>query len=211
MRLAAVSRSWQSPRLEEALPTAFEVRQECQPACKPGSVGRARRPTWRPFLWDARCRTPLATNPGDWAEDSLEHKAPRRPYSVLLPVGFTVPPAIAGGAVRSYRTFSPLPAAGSRRSQSLWHFPWGRPRRTLSGTVSSWSPDFPPRLRGAAARPTGTAHVGWDGMGGQAGRPTSFVAAGRGCRDSAANHFGRVDGPLGLFAVDLRIRAASLG
>lgn len=27
---------------------------------------------------------------------------------------------------------------------SLWHFPWGRPRRTLSGTVIPWSPDFPP-------------------------------------------------------------------
>jgi hypothetical protein len=27
----------------------------------------------------------------------------------------------------------------------LWHFPWGRPRRTLSGTVLPWSPDFPLR------------------------------------------------------------------
>jgi len=26
----------------------------------------------------------------------------------------------------------------------LWHFPWGRPRRTLSGTACRWSPDFPP-------------------------------------------------------------------
>jgi hypothetical protein len=25
----------------------------------------------------------------------------------------------------------------------LWHFPWGCPRRTLSGTVIPWSPDFP--------------------------------------------------------------------
>ena len=50
----------------------------------------------------------------------------------------------------------------------LWHFPWGRPRRTLSGAVFPWSPDFPPlqmrynregpqRAPGAAAiRPTGT-------------------------------------------------------
>ncbi len=42
----------------------------------------------------------------------------------------------------------------------LWHFPWGRPRRTLSGTVFPWSPDFPHPaafrpLRSAAARPTG--------------------------------------------------------
>jgi len=28
----------------------------------------------------------------------------------------------------------------------LWHCPWGYPRRTLSGAVSPWSPDFPPRL-----------------------------------------------------------------
>ena len=27
---------------------------------------------------------------------------------------------------------------------SLWHFPWGRPRRGLPGTVFPWSPDFPP-------------------------------------------------------------------
>lgn len=26
----------------------------------------------------------------------------------------------------------------------LLHFPWGRPRRALPGTVFPWSPDFPP-------------------------------------------------------------------
>src|SRR5512136_1413652 len=37
----------------------------------------------------------------------------------------------------------------------LWRFPWGRPRRTLSGAVSPWSPDFP--LHDAAAvQPTGS-------------------------------------------------------
>ncbi|GGA46656.1 hypothetical protein GCM10011499_15500 [Pelagibacterium lentulum] len=35
----------------------------------------------------------------------------------------------------------------------LWHFPWGRPRRALPGTVFSWSPDFP--LRVNAQRPPG--------------------------------------------------------
>src|SRR5277367_3572554 len=34
----------------------------------------------------------------------------------------------------------------------LWRFPWGRPRRTLSGAVSVWSPDFPPFLNDG--RPT---------------------------------------------------------
>jgi len=38
----------------------------------------------------------------------------------------------------------------------LWHCPWGHPRRTLSGTVSPWSPDFPPRRYGTLAeRPSG--------------------------------------------------------
>ena len=35
----------------------------------------------------------------------------------------------------------------------LWRFPWGRPRRTLSGAVSVWSPDFPPPSR--RRRPSG--------------------------------------------------------
>ena len=33
------------------------------------------------------------------------------PYLVLLQVGFAVPPCVATGAVRSYRTVSPLPSA----------------------------------------------------------------------------------------------------
>lgn len=34
--------------------------------------------------------------------------------------------------------------ADPRAVCSLWHCPWGRPRRALPGTVSPWSPDFPP-------------------------------------------------------------------
>src|SRR3984893_18146452 len=36
----------------------------------------------------------------------------------------------------------------------LWHFPWGRPRRALPGTVPPWSPDFPPSAQGGE-RPSG--------------------------------------------------------
>ena len=36
----------------------------------------------------------------------------------------------------------------------LWHFPWGRPRRALPGTVPPWSPDFPPSPEGGE-RPSG--------------------------------------------------------
>ncbi len=54
--------------------------------------------------------------------------------------------------------FHPCLPSG-RRSAFLWRFPWGRPRRTLSGTVSPWSPDFPPHLA-VAIRPTGRAEIG---------------------------------------------------
>jgi len=39
----------------------------------------------------------------------LTRAAPSLPYSVLLRVGFTLPQGVATRAVRSYRTFSPLP------------------------------------------------------------------------------------------------------
>ena len=67
----------------------------------------------------------------------------------LAPGGVFHATAVAGGAVRSYRTVSPLPPARLARAGSavcfLWHFPWGRPRRALPGTVPPWSPDFPLR------------------------------------------------------------------
>jgi len=41
-------------------------------------------------------------------------------------VGFTVPRTVTGRAVRSYRTFSPLPSLPGGRAWAvcfLWHFP----------------------------------------------------------------------------------------
>ena len=129
-----------------------------QPAYKPGSVGpeRSRAPTWRPFLWDGRRRPPRATNPGDWPGEpacpSREGRAapirscsrwglPCRPRcrvrGALLPHPFTLTPDGSGAVC------------------FLWHCPWGRPRRTLSGTVSPWSPDFPPRMLARPERPPG--------------------------------------------------------
>jgi hypothetical protein len=69
--------------------------------------------------------------------------------------------------VRSYRTISPLPPISSQTGRHglggvfLWHFPWGRPRRALPGTVPPWSPDFPPSgTRRAAIRPSGMGKCG---------------------------------------------------
>jgi len=68
-------------------------------------------------------------------------------YLVLLRVGFTTPQTVTSCAVRSYRTFSPLPAlarlggllsaalsVGSRLPGVTWH-------------SALWSPDFPPCQR----------------------------------------------------------------
>src|SRR5580693_1923605 len=91
---------------------------------------------------------------------------------------------VTARAVRSYRTLSPLPsrltAFGARGPAVcfLWRFPWGRPRRTLSGAVSVWSPDFPPSFR---RRPSGrlAEHGIWgEGEGGQAESDTGGRADG---------------------------------
>src|SRR5271170_5695444 len=81
----------------------------------------------------------------------------------LAPGGVCRAAGVAAGAVRSYRTFSPLPRNTQRAAAvcSLWHFPWARARRTLSGTACPWSPDFPPRqCAGAAVRPTDMIGMG---------------------------------------------------
>ena len=117
-----------------------------QTACKPGSVlaptskqaamdghssgtpvtERLARPT-RATTRKHRCRLPGVS-----------------PLFGLAPGGVCRAASVAGRAVGSYPTVSPLPSWRTRQAVCfLWHFPWGRPRRTLSGTVSPWSPDFP--------------------------------------------------------------------
>ncbi len=86
--------------------------------------------------------------------------ASHRPYSVLLPVGFAMPPALPSARCALTAPFHPCPGNTQRAEAvcSLWHFPWACARRTLSGTVCPWSPDFPLRqpfgFAAAAVRPT---------------------------------------------------------
>src|SRR5277367_4073410 len=83
------------------------------------------------------------------------------PYLVLLQVGFAVPPGVAAGAVRSYRTISPLPAPLARRLGGIFllHFPWTRVPQALPGTVPCGARTFLHALaRTAAAWPTLRAH-----------------------------------------------------
>ncbi len=90
----------------------------------------------------------IATNPGSGGKKPLRPclAARRRPPLFgLAPGGVYPADPVARTAVRSYRTVSPLPAQ-ARAVCFLWHCPWGRPRRLLAGTVSPWSPDFPPAV-----------------------------------------------------------------
>src|SRR5438045_5666373 len=143
----------------------------CQTVCKPGSVPpesgdghssgtfvaeRLARPTRAA----ARKARPAAPARGQRRLPLLLGLAPGGVYPAA---------AVAGGAVRSYRTISPLPPAapegGELGGVFLWHFPWGRPRRALPGTVPPWSPDFPPSAertrQRAAIRPSDWKDLGW--------------------------------------------------
>ncbi len=85
-----------------------------QTVCKPGSVLGPRADGW-PFLWDARCRTPRATNPDGGRK--LPSRPPGfpwhrvRPYSVLLPVGFTLPRPLPAARCALTAPFHPCPRA----------------------------------------------------------------------------------------------------
>ena len=74
----------------------------------------------------------------------------------LAPSGVYPATPVTKRAVRSYRTFSPLPFKENpiRRYILCGTFPKDgllyHPRRTLSGTLSAWSPDFPPKLKTSA-------------------------------------------------------------
>src|SRR6204780_1681687 len=94
-----------------------------------------------------------------------------RPRGALLPHPFTLAFPLDGLA------------ASDPAVCFLWRFPWGRPRRTLSGAVSVWSPDFPPFFR---RRPSGRlAEEGiWGrGEGGQA--ESDLARGGAGTNDLA--------------------------
>jgi hypothetical protein len=130
----------------------------CQTACKPGSV---RVPSELEARDDHSSGTHLAVRlarPTRTAERECSCALRRgRPYSVLLPVGFAVPPLLPGARCALAAPFRPCPRDTSRHLARavcfLWHFPWGRPRRRLSGTVFPWSPDFPLSPLGDSGRP----------------------------------------------------------
>ena len=125
-----------------------------QPACKPGSVGhhslaqviRDGHSSGTTFAHglEQPTRTASLTSPCGVI-------ARRRTFRVAVPIRFCsrcgLPCRfrcrIRGALLPHLFTLAALPC-GWGAVRSLWHFPWGHPRRMLSGTVCRWSPDFPP-------------------------------------------------------------------
>jgi hypothetical protein len=101
------------------------------------------------------------------ARTDLKLALQRHSYSVLLPVGFAVPfPSLETRCALTapFHPYRGQNATQPRRSVLCGTVPeaglrlrGNRPRRTLSGTVRPWSPDFPPRppFGIGAGRPSG--------------------------------------------------------
>ena len=122
-------------------------------ACKPGSVENdhssrpgiaagLKRPT-REFGAPGRCAHPCLRHLSAW-----HGKGSSRLFG-LAPCGVYHAACIAAGAVRSYRTFSPLPRLPAQNGavSSLWHWPSLRLDAQIPGVTrhtAPRSPDFPP-------------------------------------------------------------------
>lgn len=139
------------PRGGRATPSAR------QRICKPGSVqGRS---LWTAIPLGLALPTASSNQPGRLGRFlpcpgvDCSIAGTRRPYAVLLPVGFTLPLGLPSARWALTPPFQPCLCSEKPSAVcSLWHCPWGHPRRGLPGTVVAWSPDFPPPL--ARRRPS---------------------------------------------------------
>ncbi len=149
-------------------------RKECQTACKPGSVPPPLELSWS-WSWGGdghSSGTPVAERlvrpTRAAARRSARHSRegmPAAPTWSCSRWGFPCRRRCRRrGALLPHRfTLAGRPVfRGGPAVYFLWHFPWGRPRRALPGTVPPWSPDFPPstQRQRAAIRPSGATNLG---------------------------------------------------
>ena len=136
------------------------------PDCKPVSVLFVAE-EWQPFLLAGD----LSPAPATYPEVVTERTAPA-PLFGLAPHGVCPATRIAAAAVRSYRTFSPLPGSclpggivfcGTFRKARFERAP-----PAVSRHVVLWRPDFPPARLGCPARASGCP----------SGRPAFIMGAG---------------------------------
>ena len=126
-----------------------------QPAYKPGSVWR-KASTSRVTAIHLGRRSPDASCNLPERLVRTDLRCPRGHPAPLLfglaPGGVCRAAAVAGSAVRSYRTVSPLPSASAptsgasgRRFVFCGTFPGVAPAGRYPAPFRPWSPDFPPR------------------------------------------------------------------
>ena len=120
------------------------------PDCKPVSV-----PLRAAVIHLGR---PLLDGSSDLPESKTERTTPPLLFG-LAPRGVCPASRIARAAVRSYRTFSPLPR--QRRYIFCGTFRENRFERippAVSRHAALWRPDFPPLVSGATTRPASQSH-----------------------------------------------------
>jgi len=161
--------------------------KQCQTADKPGSVppeGGDGHSSGTPVA--GRLARPTRTAARKPARPAALRREPPicRPYMVLLPVGLAVPRPLPAARCALTAPFHPcrrrsLPRRlGGLLSVAL---PWGRPRRALPGTVSPWSPDFPPS--DGPEEPAKSGHLAvWQGLGRLGRRGRQPISARRAAR-----------------------------
>ncbi len=118
-------------------------------------LSRASRPVGRPFIWTPGRPGVLAVHHGGRAKTARGVRRRPPPNLTLLPAGLAMPPPSPGARWALTPPFHPCRPSGRIRGPavcSLWRFPSGLPGRTLSGAISSWSPDFPHRPGARPAR-----------------------------------------------------------
>jgi len=125
-----------------------------------GSVSRVLstqpKPRWATIPLGRRLRAASSDQPGRQAGTRPGAEAPCHPYSVLLPVGFTMPPPSPGARCALTAPFHFSRGRSRRWSALCGTVPnpgRGRGRRALPATVVPRSPDFPRVPEGTRGRP----------------------------------------------------------
>ena len=151
----------------------FLRKQHCQPACKPGSVWRF--PSATAIHLGRRLRAASCDQPGwrAWSHGLAPQVSlrARPPLFGLAPGGVCPATSVARGAVRSYRTISPLPQAAEADRGGLISvaLSLGSPPAAISRHRWSMEPGLSSatsciatvaRLAAAAVRPADTCTKG---------------------------------------------------
>ncbi len=124
-----------------------------------GGLMGTRRPVSRILSWDGHYSGADFTACLDAAYPRVNRdEQPLPAYLALLRMGFTLPLAVAGSAVGSYPTISPLPVC--RRTGTIGGvfsvaLSVASRRPAVSRHPALWSSDFPPLRRNPERRPPG--------------------------------------------------------